>query len=59
MAFKAAILRENMHALTYRLEPAIELVDSSNSFEAQQAGKIRIIYSIKKINPLHEFNNKA
>lgn len=39
MAFRYAVIRENMYGASFRLEPIVKLVDETDTFEVEQAGE--------------------
>lgn len=40
IAFKHAVFRENMYGAKFNLVPVIKVIDTTNTYEAEQAGKL-------------------
>lgn len=46
IAFKHAVFRENMYGAKFYLVPMIKNIDATNTYEAEQAGRLKLfIYS--------------
>lgn len=46
IAFKHAVFRENMYGAKFNLVPMVKNIDATNTYEAEQAGRLNFfIYS--------------
>lgn len=39
MAFRYAVIRENMYGTKFNLEPIVKMVDETDTYEVEHAGK--------------------
>lgn len=39
MAFRYAVIRENMYGAKFNLVPIVKMVDTTDSYETEEAGK--------------------